>query len=210
MRNAVYYSANKNYVWTDKQRIFEELPASIKCEIALEMYFGVIKKIRFFDDKDNNLIGSIVPLLTPFKAAKFEYIYKKNSHPAAIYFITKGRVSFYLARKGIAFKDMVEGGYFGDLDIVFGRKRRYSMLSTVDSDFLIMTKQILEDIIVKEYPEVYEEMSLVAIEREKRIKAAKQIALVEYNEMIENEGEETNSPYRTYKKELRAHSQKLK
>jgi hypothetical protein len=73
-----------------------------------------------------------------------------------------------------------------------------------------MTKQILEDIIVKEYPEVYEEMSLVAIEREKRIKAAKQIALVEYNEMIENEGEETNSPYRTYKKELRAHSQKLK
>ena len=68
---------------------------------------------------------------------------------------------------------MVEGGYFGDLDIVFGRKRRYSMLSTVDSDFLIMTKQILEDIIVKEYPEVYEEMSLVAIEREKRIKAAK-------------------------------------
>lgn len=80
MRNAVYYSANKNYVSSDKQRIFEELPASIKCEIALEMYFGVIKKIKFFDDKDNNLIGSIVPLLTPFKAAKYEYIYKKNSH----------------------------------------------------------------------------------------------------------------------------------
>ncbi len=137
------------------------------------MYFGVIKKIRFFDDKDNNLIGSIVPLLTPFKAAKYEFIYKKNSNPSSIFFITKGRVSFYLARKGIAFKDMVEGGYFGDLDIVFQRKRRYSMISTVDSDFLVMKKFIIKDIIVKEYPEVYEEMSLVAVEREKRVKAAK-------------------------------------
>ena len=45
------------------------------------MYFGVIKKIRFFDDKDNNLIGSIVPLLAPLKVAEYEYIYKKNSHP---------------------------------------------------------------------------------------------------------------------------------
>jgi CRP-like cAMP-binding protein len=185
MRNAVYYTANKNYIWTDKQKIFEELPATIKCEIALEMYFGVIKRIRFFDDKDNNLIGSIVPLLTPFKAVKYEYIYKKNSHPHAIYFITKGRVSFYLQRKGLAFKDMIEGGYFGDMDIIFQRKRRYTMISTVDSDFLIMTKQILEDIIVKEYPEVYEEMQLVALERDRRVKAAKQIALLEYNEMVD-------------------------
>jgi hypothetical protein len=59
------------------------------------------------------------------------------------------------------------------------------MISTVDSDFLIMTKQILEDIIVKEYPEVYEEMQLVALERDRRVKAAKQFALLEYNEMVD-------------------------
>jgi CRP-like cAMP-binding protein len=149
------------------------------------MYFGVIKKIRFFDDKDNNLIGSIVPMLSPLKSSQYEYIYKKNSHPASIYFITKGRVSFYLQKKAIAFKDMIEGGYFGDLDIIFARKRRYSMISTAgESEFLILTKQIIEDTIIKEYPEVYEEMSIVALEREKRIKAAKQIALKEYNEML--------------------------
>jgi CRP-like cAMP-binding protein len=104
------------------------------------MYFGVIKRIRFFDDKDSNFIGSIVPLLTPSKAARYELIYKKDSHPHAIYFITMGRVSFYLERKKIAFKDMIEGGYFGEVDIIFKRKRRYSMLAIADSDFLIMTK----------------------------------------------------------------------
>jgi CRP-like cAMP-binding protein len=164
-------------VWIDKQKIFEELPSSIKSEIALEMYFGVIKKIRFFDDKDSNFIGSIVPLLTTCKAAKYETIYKKDSHPQSIYFITVGRVSFYLERKYIAFKDMIEGGYFGDLDIIFKRKRRYTMIATNESDFLIMTKQIFEEIVIKEYPEVYEEMTLVAYERDKRIYSAMQIAL---------------------------------
>jgi CRP-like cAMP-binding protein len=104
------------------------------------MYFGVIKKIRFFDDKDNNFIGSIVPLLSPSKSVMYETIYKKDSHAHSIFFITRGRVSFYLERKDIAFKDMIEGGYFGDLDIIFKRKRRYTMISTAESDFLIMTK----------------------------------------------------------------------
>lgn len=173
LRNAVYYTANKNNVWNDKQKIFEELPASIKSEIAMEMYFGVIKKIRFFDDKDNNLIGSIVPLLTPLKAALHEIIYRKGSHPHAIYFITHGRVSFYIESKDIIYKDMVEGGYFGDLDVIFKRKRKRTMLATEQCDFLIMTKQIFEEIIIKEYPEVHEEMTLVAIERENRIRLAK-------------------------------------
>lgn len=106
----------------------------------MEMHLGVIKKIRFFDDKDSNLIGSIVPLLTPIKTLKNEFLYRKNSHPSSVYFITHGRVSFFIERKNIAFKDMIEGGYFGELDIIFKRKRRYSMISTIDSDFLQMTK----------------------------------------------------------------------
>lgn len=75
---------------------------------------------------------------------------------------------------------MIEGGYFGDLDIIFKRKRRYSMLSISQSDFLTMTKSIFEDIIIKEYPEVYEEMTLIAVERKKKIQSAKEYALIEY------------------------------
>jgi len=38
MRNAVYYIANKNFIWSDKQKIFEELTPQIKSEIAMEMH----------------------------------------------------------------------------------------------------------------------------------------------------------------------------
>lgn len=43
-----------------------------------------------------------------------------------------------------------------------------------------MSKQIFEEVIINEYPEVYEEMTLVAFEREKRIFSAMQIALQDY------------------------------
>lgn len=146
------------------------------------MHFGIIKKIRFFDDKDNNFIGSIVPLLTPLKINKNEFIYKKHNHPNALFFITKGRVSFFIDRKKIAFKDMIEGCYFGDIEIIFKRKRKYSVISAVDSDFLTLSKQIFEDVVIKEYPEIYEEMTMVSFEREKRIKEARKMAILEYRE----------------------------
>lgn len=65
LKDAVVYVTTKNFLWADKKMIFSELPASIKSDIAKEMHAGIIKKIKFFDDKDNNFIGSIVPLLAP-------------------------------------------------------------------------------------------------------------------------------------------------
>ena len=93
---------------------------------------------------------------------------------------------------------MIEGGYFGDMDIIFKRKRRYSMLSTTNSDFLTMTKSIFEDVITRDYPEVYEEMTLIAVEREKKIQKAKEYALLEYEEMMRGRGANI-TPYRKYK-----------
>jgi len=144
------------------------------------MHEGIITTIRFFNDKDSNFIGAIVPLLTPLRTLQSEIIFKKGNHPNFIFFITKGRVSFFIEKKNIAFKDMIQGGYFGDVDIIFRRIRSLTARSNVDTDFLTLTKQIFEEVIVQDYPEVYQEMYLVAYERAKRIKVAKKRALEEY------------------------------
>ena len=72
------------------------------------------------------------------------------------------------------------------------------MISTNESDFLIMSKQIFEEIIINEYPEVYEEMTLIACEREKRISSAMQIALHDYQSIMEKHID-YDSPYRRFK-----------
>ena len=100
------------------------------------MHDGMIKTIRFFDDKDSSFIGAVAPLLTPLKVNKHEIIYRKGNHPNAIFFITKGRVSFFIENKSIAFKDMIQGGYFGDVDIILRRPRAFTVIAATDSDFL--------------------------------------------------------------------------
>lgn len=119
------------------------------------MHNGVITKIKFFDNKDSNFIGTVVPLLTPLNVKKNDFIFRKGNHPNTIFFITKGRISFYIEKKKLTFKDMNAGGYFGDVDIIVRRPRLYTVIATEDSEFLTMSKQTFEEVIIKEYPEVY-------------------------------------------------------
>jgi hypothetical protein len=64
LRDSIEYQTNKNFFsWVDKQQILSELPANIRCEISLHMHEGIVKKLNFFEDKDQTFIGAIVPLL---------------------------------------------------------------------------------------------------------------------------------------------------
>lgn len=138
--NAVIWQTKRNFMWTDKKELFDELPVKLRSDIAKSMYNGIVNKIRFFEDKDSNFIGNIVPLLTPLKVQKYDIIFRKGNFPNAIFFITSGRVSFYLEKKNITFKDMIEGGYFGDIDIIVRRPRLYTVIATEDTDFLTLSK----------------------------------------------------------------------
>ena len=61
------YLTKKNFLWADKKELFDELPAKLRSDIAKSMYNGIVKKIKFFEDKDSNFIGAVVPLLTPLR-----------------------------------------------------------------------------------------------------------------------------------------------
>ena len=63
--NTVLYITQKNFLWSDKKEIFNELPAKLRSDIARSMYKGIVNKIKFFDDRDSSFIGAIVPMLTP-------------------------------------------------------------------------------------------------------------------------------------------------
>ena len=102
------------------------------------MHNGIIKNIRFFDDKDNNFIGSIVPLLTPLKTMKHEFIYKKNNHPNAIFFITQGKVAM-IERKTLSYiTDLEKDQSFGEIAFFTGAHRIVSAKSRDYTDVLIV------------------------------------------------------------------------
>ena len=75
----------------------------------------------------------------------------------------------------IPFKEFFKGTYFGECDILFQRKRKYTAKTLIASHILSLSKQNFESFVVPEYPEIVESLHKTAIDRDIDFKRAKRI-----------------------------------
>lgn len=66
----------------------------------------------------------------------------------------------------LLFKIMTNGSYFGEVDIIFRRKRVYDLITGSDCDLYILSRTEFENIVMNDYPHIYQEMKMLAIKRE--------------------------------------------
>ncbi len=90
----------------------------------------------------------------------------------------------------VPFRTMVKGSYFGEIDIILKQKRSHTVITGEICDTLTLSKQIYENIIIKEYPEIHEEIKLTAHLRLKKNEAAEK-------EINEKRGAVNMFPYAT-------------
>ncbi len=141
---------------------------------------GFLKDFPFFNKKDDSFVSMIVPFLQPMTFVEKEAIYRINDYPnnskqriflIKVFFIRVGRVYFVNA-DFIPFNSLVTGSYFGEIEIIFKHKRTFSVVAAESCELLSLTKQIYENLIVKEYPEINKELGKVAkIRLEKNLEA---------------------------------------
>ena len=164
-----------------KKEIFEELPLKLRCEVAMAMHHGALKTIHFFQNKDPTFIVAIVPLLKPLKASQQERIYIKGDPPSEIYFIIVGRVQF--ETDDFTFKEMVNGSYFGEIDVLFNQSRGYTARAALDTELLSLERNKFIDIL-DQYPEIADEVITLA--------RARSIQIVELFQRINEARNSTN------------------
>lgn len=68
----------------------------------------------------------------------------------------------------LLFKIMTNGSYFGEVDIIFRRKRVYHLATASDCDLYILSRTEFENIVMNEYPHIFQEMKTLALKREER------------------------------------------
>lgn len=165
LRYALRYSTEKaGFSWSDKQSIFNELPKHLRYEVAMAMHHGAARHITFFHTKDQVVISAIVPFLKPVFVSYNEFVYKKKEYAEEIYFIVRGRVSYIFGKENSKLTPMQRGSYFGDIEVMLQVPRKYSAKAMRDCELLIMSKELLGEII-EEYPKVWEEMRDSALEK---------------------------------------------
>ena len=107
----------------------DELPETIKGEVAQEMYKSIIQGLKFFQSKNPRFLWEFMPYLNPFKAFSQDMLYYQGDHPEEIFFILQGRVKLkyditeglaYEPKYNIPFNMYTQGSYFGDIEIFTG------------------------------------------------------------------------------------------
>jgi CRP-like cAMP-binding protein len=158
LRNSLRYSTEHlGFTWSDKQVVFNELPRSLRYQIAIAMHRGAAKFLSFFLNKDMVLISSIIPFLTPSLVKSEQFVYKLNDYPDEMYFVVKGRLAIVHGTEGIKLKTLRKGDHFGDIEIIQQTSRKYIVKAITQSELLIMNKALLQ-LIMEDFPSVWQQM----------------------------------------------------
>lgn len=168
VKQALEYSSVKNiFSFDEKNQLLSEIPTELRFEIAEFMFSGLSTRIPFFKNKDKCFIANFVPLLNPLKVLHGELIFRKNEYPNLVYFLYAGRVNYVVGPQNIVFKSMVEGSYFGEIEIYENRSRYFNCRAETDCDLLTISSDRFIRL-MKSFPDHEAELKQVILERKKR------------------------------------------
>ena len=196
VKKALEYSSVKNiFSNDDKNQLLNEFSTDLRYQIAGTMFSGLSNKIPFFKKKDKCFIANFVPLLNPLKVLHKELIYRKDEYPNLIYFLYNGRVNYVVGTQNIVFKSMVEGSYFGEIEVYENRSRYFNCRAEVDCDLLTISSDKFVNV-MKGFPEHENEIKTMIHDRKKRNEIAleriKNIAPISINSEFWKKKKERN------------------
>eukprot|EP00742_Colponemidia_sp_Colp-10_P004514 GILJ01004818.1.p1 GENE.GILJ01004818.1~~GILJ01004818.1.p1 ORF type:complete len:942 (-),score=125.81 GILJ01004818.1:71-2896(-) len=191
LARSIEYNHHHNILkWADRHSILSELPTNLRCEVAMVMHSGVINKIPFFAKRNAMFVATVVPLLQPVSVQEKDFVYQEGDHPDDMFFIAKGRVHAVL-ENGVVYKTIVEGSYFGEIELLFSTYRNMTMQAAVACELLALSKRDFYRVL-SEFPEVALDLKTVAQERNGRNMTAKESAI----EKVERERRATGGAVR--------------
>jgi hyperpolarization activated cyclic nucleotide-gated potassium channel 1 len=174
LRSSLKLQSKKTELSSDsKQLMFDSLPKKLRYLVAMSMYEKAAHRLPFFSGRSPEFIITVIPYLRYYFVEATEYIYRRLDDADEIYFIFKGRVNFMAERHNVSFKSMLEGSYFGEIEMLLKLKRVCGARAENDSELLIMPKPMVK-YIAEEFPEVIEEMHALALKRKVKTEEARQ------------------------------------
>lgn len=202
-----YISIKTIFSSDDKNQILNEIPTDLRFQIAEMMFNGIFNKIAFFKNKDKCFIANFVPLLNPLKVLQGELIYRKSEYPNLIYFLSNGRVNYVVGPQNIVFKSMVQGSYFGEMEVFDNKARYFTCRAEVDCDLLTIPSDKFASI-MESFPDHLTEIKSIIRQRRKQNEIAlekiKSIAPISINSEFWKKKKDVNIYEAVKRKRLRS------
>ncbi|CAD8125702.1 unnamed protein product [Paramecium sonneborni] len=170
IRKVLEYNSMINiFSSAEVDEFLSEIPTNLKYQIAQAMYAGLKNRVSFFKNKDSVFISTLIPKLQPLKINAGEFVYNKGEYPNQVYFIVNGRVNMVIGVYSITFKTYVTGSYFGEIEIFDNSARFHSARAELECELLAIEQDIFKKIL-QAFPEYFEEIKTISLEKLKREK----------------------------------------
>ena len=163
-------------------------------------------------------IIKLIPLMGYQYYEKNSYIFKEGDNSSRMYFILKGKISFSKKINSLEFDEakdveqykMGEGKYFGEWDLVFGRKTKLSALCLENCYIIFIGKEAFQKYIQEKFTKTESDtknnlinilnkyMFMPQVKLERFVGSEVKIIFFRKSEIIYNEGEENRYLYLIY------------
>ncbi|XP_068721829.1 uncharacterized protein [Montipora capricornis] len=159
------------YLWhrnkgVDASSLFEGLPLSLQADITHDLYKDLIETVPLFQGTE---IGFLRMLAMKFKPVYFlskEYVVRQGDMGQEMYFVHRGLVEVVSDHADPVIIDVMgEGGFFGEISLMFSCPRTASVRAKTNCDLFVLTKKDLDEVLTH-YPQISKKLRETAEERQ--------------------------------------------
>ncbi len=166
-----------DYLWNnrrgfDESAVLSELPSSLKLQVALHLNKDIIEKVPMFRGASEAFIRQIVLNLKPVLFTPGDFIFRKGEMGDQMYFISRGKVEIVSEDGATVFATISEGGFFGEIALLFSSERTASVRAAEYCDLYTLDKFTFDNVLQK-FPDIAQQVHVLAEERRQRTLAEK-------------------------------------
>ena len=187
--NTNFYKKLKSDLEYDQSKISKErnnLIANLPKKLATKLNYIInqkfIEKNKFFFDRPVEFITAVLRFLRPLRLKPKEVVYRKGDYSDELFFIMSGEIVSFATYKtvDVPFEELVEGDYFGDIEIFFSDLRESSAKAVKKSEILALYRDDLFNNVLQNFELLKIPLIFQAKFRKEKLLKKKNEALAEH------------------------------
>lgn len=154
-----------NYLWESRMgnqtEILDDLPSSLRIEIALHLHRRVLRKVPLFESASDTFLRELVLHLAPQVCIPGETILRRGQIGHQIYFINKGSVEVLGPDEETVIATLRDGAFFGEMALLTSQPRANTVIA-VDYCTLYTLERERFDQVLRDFPEFAAQVRSIA------------------------------------------------
>lgn len=158
------------YVWEqrmgyDESSILRDLPPGLHGEVSLFLKRGIIRKVPFFREADDDLVRDIAMQMHPVVYTPGDVIVREGDPGSRMYFISRGRLEVRSV-DGSIHADLRDGEFFGEMALIYHQPRNATVRAASYCDLYFLDQEGFNQV-VRIHPAFEEHIRTMTEERRK-------------------------------------------